>query len=256
MNFIFGKAFHPLWEEPLRRHGPVLPCMLSECDPILSTVIPHFLEDIECAAKNTVRFPNVFCPEWQTAEIVSNPILFSEWMEKNGFGNCIPKTMIEGEIKFPCIVKEGRPTVGGGIGVHFVENEQEFEILTESLLKIGVRWIAKELIRDRKEYVCHFVAKDGRMEYAITYENEFSTDNYIKRGGMLGKVMNFVPSGIISVIGHMKDTGFCGCNFKFLHGSEHPLKIFEFNPRMGGSLVVSDEHLTRMMQAFKKMNIL
>jgi len=148
---------------------------------------------------------------------------------------------------YPCILKECRIS-SGGKAVHLIESDSQLRIAIGTLTMLGIRFVLQEAIRKTEEYVCHSMVKNGIHLKSIIFKVNLPNELHIKSGSMGGELTCLDVSPIYEVYRVLHYTGFACVNFKM---TDTGIKIFEINPRMGGSLVENEECLKEMVTKFK-----
>ncbi len=182
-------------------------------------------------------------PSWSGSEM-ENKIYFYQWMLKNNFSQFMPRDKHISD--YPYVLKAGNGY--SAKYVHLIKNALDLQKLNISLE--NDKFICQEYIAGLDEYAFHFIAKRGQILKALTYKHIFSElsadDYYIKGRGFFNKQIQKIalPAEyyyvISSIIEKCNFTG-AGCiDFKIDNGH---LYIFEFNSRVGGSLLYFDHVL-------------
>lgn len=194
-------------------------------------------------------------PSYDTSEI-EDKFKFIKWMKDNSLTSYIPQ---ESAIdNFPYILK-----IGNGNSakyVYCIKNNYDLERLNFDSRQ--QKYICQKYIPGYEEYAHHFIALDGAVVKSITYKHIFSDlvkkgDYYIKGRGLFNHDIQEVTLGdkfiniINLMISKLQFSG-AGCiDFKIY---EDNIYIFEFNSRMGGSLVYFDhknKNLDNFFAAYK-----
>lgn len=192
-------------------------------------------KDIElvCNSLNLKNYPNVYCSNYDVINILNNKVQFHNFMIDNGF-NLVPniykinnKSIMD--IKFPCIFKLIETFGGNGSKVCHNNND---------LMNCDVadkNYFVQEYIVGKHERTLHLFVKHGKIMWSKCYEMEMDSEYHIQRGKMKQyKVVKFNCDVFKDIFKVLKYTGFACVDFKILNGE---IKIFEINPRLGGSLV-------------------
>jgi predicted ATP-grasp superfamily ATP-dependent carboligase len=107
-----------------------------------------------------------------------------------------------------------------------------------------------EAIRGRYEYVQHSAWIDGDPIVVVTGRQDMGDDLVIKRGSVTYERCDDVDFG--AIFRALKYTGFACVDFKIKDGQP---KIFEINPRLGGSLVLGPDLDPVMGAVAKKLGL-
>ncbi len=181
----------------------------------------------------------------KTIRLLNNKMNFCNYMSINGFGEYIPKVFITNDnkkriihsnVSYPCIFKLNK-TCAGYKSVVISSVNNLYSILNN---KQNKNYTIQEYIVSPNEYSGHFYIMNGVIKYFVLYMTTNNNKNYIQKGKMsnYAKITDDRVAfclGIFSKIFIRLDyTGFACADFK-LYGNN--LKIFEINPRLGGTFV-------------------
>lgn len=206
----------------------------------LSTVIIPLMES------HLYEMPTNFTSLTSQPELVclmADKLQLTENLIANGFAQYVPKIWTNpSDSAFPCILK--RRDLNGGQGIRILRSVRDLqEALTEFEFQ-GTQHFFQELISANKEYVCHIVALKGEILFINYFEYIMPSPEMIRCGDSpttilnRGSDLNFNVAAVFKdIIKHLQYSGPCNIDFKLING--HP-RIFEINPRLGGSLMVSD----------------
>jgi len=190
-------------------------------------------------------------PGLEVLESFANKKKFSEFLNDISLAQYHPNNYLEQAITdFPVVLKRTNLNACHGIKIVYTKGE-----LTELLS--GDMWreqeiIIQEYIKNINEYVWHAVFKNGIRLWETTFK-------YVKRNAFV--LRNSKPeTESISIESNpdtlkvfdqiMLQTNYSGpCNIDFSYDSSN-LKIFEINPRFGGSLMKAENKIY-LAQALK-----
>ena len=182
-------------------------------------------------------------PAPELVKLMADKLLFTEFLASGGFAQFVPRTWTNhAETTFPCILK--RRDLNGGQGIRILKSANQLqEVLTELEFQ-ETQYFFQELVSAKVEYVCHIVALKGE----ILFSNNFAytmPDPEMIRG--LNSHITFTDLGssldqevhgtFKKIIKHLNYSGPCNLDFKLINGVP---KIFEINPRLGGSLMINE----------------
>lgn len=229
-NMTFGKVPFTDWANVLSKHGGVCKHFLWNIQNwnIVDNLVLSRREDIEYVEKYPKMYPNIFAPNIYTFDILDNHMEFIHWMQVFKLTEFIPKVYSDIEpIQFPCILKRnGRWNSGKGTSIIKFKRE----------IKPG---ICQEIIYGDTEYTAHLALKNGVLLHSLIYKGKLPTEDHIKRTPFTEyeKVEHDI-SPILKILKDLNYTGICCPNYKIVDGV---IKIFEINPRIGGSLIYSPD---------------
>lgn len=195
-------------------------------------VVPLTIQDARALAKlrELVKDKLLRSPSVDTVEICDNKLLFNETLIEKGFGDLIPK--IGNDLPFPFLVK--KKVAFAGDDTYIVEDEATKNRLAH-LINNG-DYFCQEIAVGANECATHILFKDGQIVDSLTVEYTFYNDRPIN-----GKAA-FICSNIAQcqhlelftdILKSIDYEGICCFDYKVVNGKP---KIFEINPRFGGSL--------------------
>lgn len=158
--------------------------------------------------------------------------LFSDYVIKYNLTDYVPityKSINEIPPKKLLIIKPYNLNAGTGIYLKCGVDEEDFN-----------EHVVQEYLEGNKEYCAHIVANKGKIELCITYEYEFKEFLHVKRAinsdmilykvQLDAKYIDCLESFLLPCLYN----GVCNINFKIC---DDVVKVFEINPRLGGSLM-------------------
>ena len=193
-------------------------------------VIPITIDDLMvCSShRESIKQDIIPIPSVEAINICHNKNLLNATLQSAGLGNFTPGN----NIQFPYIVK-------GKTGEYskeaFIINNADDEILYAKLLN-DPNFFKQELIAGDTEYATHIVFKNGKIAASVTVCYKYSQSVYLQ--GKTKQICSYVVKSkhldafaqILNTIGY---EGLCCIDYKIHNGVP---KIFEINPRFGGSL--------------------
>ncbi len=195
---------------------------------------------------NLNDYPKVLCPKnYKTVKILNNKIKFYKFMVKNNFQNLIPITykindkLIQ-KISYPCIFKLA--TTYGAKYSTICKNKQTLKQCENTKYSHFVQ----ELIIGKIERSVHLLIINGVIKWGVCYEIENNKKNHIQVGRMekYKKIKNFDFNIFQDIFIKLDYNGFACIDFKVINDK---IKIFEINPRLGGTLV-NDKDFTKLIK--------
>lgn len=178
-------------------------------------------------------------------DIFNQKCLFAQFLINNELLNLIPKTYAVNcsnkilhydNIQFPCIIKKNISE--GGAHVVIVHNQKMLEICEKKYSD----YIIQEFIinEDKTEYTCNFYIDKGEIITSVYYKDNSVRETlfHIQHGGLCNKKkmndMNKYNNDFEKIFKKLNYTGFACIDFTLI---DNKIKIFEINPRLGGTLV-------------------
>jgi len=135
---------------------------------------------------------------------------------------------------FPCIFKLAKSV--GGNGSFIIDNQKELDQVNN--IK---NYIIQEYISSPYEYSSHFFIIDGKIKFMVFYMMTNHEPNYIQHGRLINYTRITEPNWsntFVEIFKQLNYTGFACIDFKVIDNK--PI-IFEINPRLGGSIVCTNE---------------
>jgi glutathione synthase/RimK-type ligase-like ATP-grasp enzyme len=227
--FDWNKQFAQIGEihslsELIKYQGPpVVPCTMSQ----IKYLIDH-------------QIPNALCPRLYTNSIIlDNKCSFTKFM-KTHLEHLIP-TIYEIQMypeneainpyKFPCIFKLA--IACGGVDSAIAQNPEELKQVKKS--KKTASYIVQEYIKGHDELSANIYIRNGIIKKIICYKSAHMSDIYIQRGKAFKYTrIEYDPEPFAKLFRLLDYTGIVDIDFK--ETATGP-KIFEINPRLGGTLV-------------------
>jgi carbamoylphosphate synthase large subunit len=195
-------------------------------------IIPLF----ECDMIELEFYKNVISPPVNLVKIFNDKKLFNEYVEKLGLTEFIPKTytvyedMYDDEYGDSDKLKIIKPPINCN---------GEFMEITKHVTRYQFQNnLVQEYIPKFHEYTSNIVMKDGKIICCISFKHMFKTDKEIKIYPI--NTSNYTKIEIDRKYINIMEkflVGYSGpCNVNYLIVDEK-IKIFEINPRIGGTLI-------------------
>ena len=195
-------------------------------------VIPLNIEDVKILSRSPGLIKNnlIKIPDERTVEICDNKILFNQTLIGKGFQDYVPK--IGDNLPLPFLVKK-KATWGGD---HcFLVPDQEKKNQLAGLIN-DPDYFCQEVIEGIHEYATHILFRNGKIIRTLTFRYTFYNETSIngKEGFICSDLVKCPYLDIFAAILQAIDyEGLCCFDYKVANGKP---KIFEINPRFGGSL--------------------
>jgi len=200
----------------------------------------------------------ISCEDYSSVEICNDKTKFSNFMTSNGFDDYIPKKYYKTsfKIKFPVIFKHS--VTSSGIGSEICYNMDD---LNRKIKEAKKKYIIQEYIVSKSEYAGNMYVKNGVIIHSIYYRKDYDQKYYIQRGSMFNQKgtykridpepMRKHENNVFSkILRKLNFTGFLCFDFKIV---DDTVKIFEINPRLGGTLLRIPEHFEEMLNKVRKI---
>lgn len=204
----------------------------------IQIIFPYACEHIQFLINNSdqLKKHNIkYCiPPKDIFECFNDKIKFYNYMMENGFSESIPK--IYEKITYPCILKHNKSYYGRN--THIIKSEEDMKKIPPDV-KLEDYSIC-EIIEGKKEYATHIFALDGIIEIELTIVHHFDRSVFVhgvaKKPIMSSKIKinDNVLKIFKEIIKKSSYNGIMCIDYKII---DNIPKIFEINPRMGGSLI-------------------
>ena len=213
---------------------PASPSLLRWLVGLDAVVIPMK----EAHAAEVPAGARCLAPRPEAAHAFADKQRFADYVTANRLGDLTPRTYSGWmEAKFPCVLK--RTDFAAGHGIAVISSASEGEALLKSPLYANEPYVLQEAISGTTDYCTFCVLKNGRLLWSRTFVNEIATPLTIRgEGNVLRRISVETPDStarqIETVLAPVSYSGPCNIDYK-LDGDR--LRIFEINPRLGGSLL-------------------
>lgn len=230
----FSLSYSPLSEAVLPEVDLYLPLVLSDYDALLTTA-------------GAPLYAKALVPARAAIEACHDKLRFARTVEAAGFAFLIPQRLAA-PIAGPYVLKKRKDDFGRGTVV--IDEEGDSGWGAEKLSPSD--YFAQELIVGKIEYATHLLVFEGNVRYHFTAIFEMQDDRSIKgirsngvyRGPHDAQLLLPVFKQVLEAVGF--SNGVCCIDYKLIDGQP---KIFEINPRFGGSLTMD---ITQFLHAYRK----
>lgn len=197
-------------------------------------VIPLFEHNIIILKNNGIK-SNI--PDADTVNTFKSKIKFHQYCINNNLKSLVPKTFSNlDDIKNDQTINKiiiKKDVSGWGVGCEIIDkNEIKQEYFNGNNIQ--------EYLPGKIEYVSHIIAKNGKIVLCITYETITNEEYYIKNSNYKCVKINSIKLNK-SYINQLENflipcayNGICCFDYKIV---DNQIKVFEINPRIGGSLL-------------------
>jgi predicted ATP-grasp superfamily ATP-dependent carboligase len=198
----------------------------------IDVVIPLNYKDMNMLAKSNISCLCMCPADPKLVIILDNKLLFYNYFVTLGLSKFVPKIYDKDKIIYPAIVK---PKIGcAGNFTHILKDEKD--VLPTYFN--DKQYMICEYIYDKYEYIANVVALHGDIKYCLILRELHGDKYYIKHGAMIKyDVMDndlCCFNDIKRIFKEINYTGMACVDFKIANDE---LKIFEINPRFGGTVV-------------------
>lgn len=196
---------------------------------VVPLTIPDMIFCIEHASTSSNKL--IPYPSKNAFDICNDKMKFHQFMTQAGMAEYTPAIDVDNSI-FPFVMKKRIDE--GGLESHIINQY-------EDLLKIepsedDSEYFREELLLNQREYATHVLIRDGKIKALLNICYLFEEDRYIKgKDKYMCKYVCSCPhqATIEKILNKIGFEGLCCINYKEKDGQ---MKIFEINPRFGGSL--------------------
>lgn len=267
MNILFGE---PQWEDWIDSINSLSYKVffndLNNINIIINLIIKHKINILVPCTFNQMFFiinnhdilsqhvKHIMCGNnIKAIKLLNNKIDFSVFMEENKFNEYIPTTFWRKQrkiqvkcqpLRYPCIFKFAEKY--GGDGAMVIKSVYDIHLIYENY----DNYIIQEYISSSNEYSGNFYIANDIIKYAIFYMMTNNNKYHIQCGKM-EKYTKIKDNGldfcldIFTEIFKKLNYNGCACvDFKIYNNK---LKIFEINPRFGGTLINNKDDLNKLI---------
>jgi hypothetical protein len=179
-------------------------------------------------------FPNV-----QALRALGDKRYFAAYVAQNGLAAGCPDTYSSPDAaQFPCVVK--RFDLSGSIGVDIAYSREQLDAILRARIFAGKPVLLQEAVQGAVEYTSTCICDGGRLVWHCTFASTMSGPLVVKSEDN-DKTRHTVdmPPGVQAQIERLlvplDYRGPCVANYKL--AADGTARIFEINPRFGGSLL-------------------
>jgi hypothetical protein len=179
-------------------------------------------------------------PDRRSALILADKNAFQSYMVENGLTDYVPATYARpDDAIFPCVVK--RLDLSASVGVEIATSQAHLGEILQSGLFNGRPSLLQALVPGVLEYATFCICDGGRILWDSTFVSTMSGPAMIKNEDN-GKDRRIVttPAEVLkqfeTVLAPLDYSGPCVIDYKI--ADDGRVKIFEINPRLGGTLLL------------------
>lgn len=190
----------------------------------------------------------VCCDDFELVQTFDDKVRFIRYMDDYGLMDLVPEVYVVqhdgqridyGEIRYPCIFKHAVTFGGTGSSVHLDPSRPPDLDGVPS----DTAYIVQEFIPGNVEYGGHLYLENGAVVRSLYYRGTRDASIQIQRGHMAryDRLETIDEAADIeNIFASVPFTGFACVDFKVVDGRP---KVFEINPRMGGTLIHNQSDL-------------
>lgn len=216
-------------------------------------VIPTYI--FPCVIDIELILPYIHSKYHEMIKIFNRKDLFAKYMIQNNFDMYIPPTYFTEPINFPCIMKPTNDS--GGKNTFIFKNKEEYE---NSTVKFTSNFIIQDYIFKKYIGAAHILCNHGKIMMSTIYYSELPQQYYIKKGSLTDyktrKLSTFEIGIFTRILKNVSYHGLCCIDYAFNNMDGSDLKIYEINPRLGGSLYHNTADFTMFLQCIEKYDII
>ncbi|MGE7412768.1 ATP-grasp domain-containing protein [Methylobacterium tarhaniae] len=218
---------------PQRDFGRLMPESTGGAPVLIPLLVPHI--------RDRPRGYVTACPSLKALAVLGDKGRFSRFATRHGLAEACPVTYDTIEAaKFPVIAKP----VGGasGCGIALLRNMKQYELFIKTYIWKQNKYILQEFIDRPDDYCLYMFCSRGKIVWHQAFRYTLTSDWRIR--GMvtaMGEVCTIGSQQIAQIAKFMEIlnyTGPCNADFKVL--PDGSIRILEFNPRLGGTLMVPE----------------
>jgi len=224
------------------------PCFNSFSNVDLSAfdiLMPQHLSDIIFVREQCPQWQGIKCyvPPMKAIDTCNDKLAFNHFMVDCGYAALIPD--VSDTLPFPYILKKRIDEFG--VHSRIITSRDEEQLFQKFLT--SDQYFKQAYMSGQEEWTTHILMVDGKIVFDRTLRFSFGQQIFVKGAGCKPRTSKkFLDTPHIDVfaaiLNHMGFEGLCCFNYKTDHDQ---LKIFEINPRYGGSMT---RFLPEMMKAY------
>lgn len=177
-------------------------------------------------------------PVASTVRTLSDKRNFAEYAAAQRLDLLCPATLMGSEVTFPCVLK--RLDLNAGNGIAIARSAEQLRSLLGEEPWLDMPYILQGFVESRYDYVTHAVCKQGRILWHSTYRYEINSEDPIRKpANTISRQPSLASDETIELFSRflepLKYDGPLNVDYRFDENGS--LKIMEFNPRLGGSLM-------------------
>lgn len=274
-NILVGRPSFSDWATAIdkvasRSGGTIQVHTLDDAEEALSyarrfrmqAVIPMTYPQMKVLAPHRDRFDEVgirlVCSDsYELIQTFDDKVRFIHFMDEQDLMHLLPDVYVVShngqrtdyaEIQYPCIFKLAVTFGGTGSTVHLTAQKP---VELDKVAR-GTSYLVQQFIPGNVEYGGHIYVEGGAIRKQLYYRGARDASVHVQRGRM-PKFDRFEEldeaAELESMFGAVNFTGFACVDFKV---SDQGIKIFEVNPRLGGTLIHNEPDLLSFFEAARE----
>lgn len=197
---------------------------------VYDLVIPMTVDDVMCcnASRNVIKSDIIPIPSAEAVMLCDRKDLLIQKLRQAGLGHLVPAQ----QIQYPYILKKN--TGDFSKNAYIINNKHDED--THRQFLDDPDYFTQELIPGKKEYASHIVFKNGKIMANVTVCHRYAEAAYLQgktTSNSRNRIANRHQATFTQVLNLVGFEGLCCIDYKEVNGQP---KIFEINPRFGGSL--------------------
>lgn len=178
-------------------------------------------------------------PDSAAIDILASKAAFADHVARLGLAGLCPEGFADAaQARFPCVVK--RCDLSAGQGVAVARSRAELDEILARAPWCGRDVVLQEFIEGVEERTSHCVCQGGRIVFHVSFGFEVAGPDCVRTPGNVRatRLVRASAAHVAAFEALLRPLGYDGvCNIDHKLTPDGRLKIFEINPRVGGSLL-------------------
>ncbi|MCJ8144851.1 hypothetical protein MKI84_18165 [Ancylobacter sp. A5.8] len=179
-------------------------------------------------------------PDLQAVKVLDHKAAFSGYSQAQGLTALCPVAYPTADhATFPCMLK--RCDLNGGAGIEVADSREQLDALLAMDPWRGQEVVLQSYEGARQQIVTHMVCLDGRILSHASFMHILPEGERVRRWSTQVQSVPYRPSRHVlrTLQRFLAPLRFSGpCNANYIVRGDQSICVFEFNPRLGGSLMV------------------
>ncbi|MBS7532827.1 hypothetical protein KHC28_04060 [Ancylobacter sonchi] len=181
-------------------------------------------------------------PLAEAVQVLDDKAEFAAYSQSQGLADFCPVSYpTADDAMFPCMLK--RCDLNGGVGVEVAESRAHLDSLLAMEPWRGQNVVLQSYEASRQQIVTHIVCLEGRIVSHASFLHTLPEGERVRRWWTQVNSVPYRPSRrVLWVLQRfLEPLRFTGpCNANYIVRGDGTICVFEFNPRLGGSLMVPE----------------